>query len=335
MNSENLTFSILTPTWNRAKLLEKVYSGLAMQSYKNFEWIVADDGSTDNTEAVVHQLAMKADFPIIFIQADRHVGKAQMDNEAIRKAKGELSLWCDSDDFLADQALQRLWDTWNSIPKEKREEYVGMTALAATEEGAITNPFPDGSPCKDVSWNDMVGVYGITGDMLLCARTDLLRGCPFPEVDFVVSESVVWSTIGHHPARLISEVLKVVEYQADGISLADTMAYNRGSAYALAAVVRNLRRYQRPWRIRARCLVNFIRYSFHGEIALNDALKLWGRNSNRRYFYLAFPFALALAVKDLLQGKVRKTHRDFFSAQKSVKITTRTLCSPRNTMSSD
>ena len=325
MNSEHPKFSILTPTWNRARLLKRVYSGLAAQSYKNFEWIVANDGSTDNTAAIVHQLAAEADFPIIFIQADRHVGKARMDNEAIQKARGELILWCDSDDFFTDQALQRLWEDWNSIPKEKREEYAGMTALAATEEGALVNdPFPDITH-NDVSWNDLVAVYGVTGDMLLCARADLLKACPFPEVDLYIPESVVWSTLGYRPARLIPNVLLIKEYQKNGVSCSDTMNYNRGNAYSLATTVKNLRSYHRPWKLRAWSFINFIRYSIHGEISLSNALKLWGKNSIRLYFYLAFPFALALAIKDRLHGKVRKTHRDFFSAQKSVKITSWTV----------
>lgn len=310
-----MIFTILTPTWNRTTFLKRVYCGLAAQIFRDFEWIVADDGSTDETEATVRELAAEAAFPVTYIRADRHVGKIRMDNVSVQQASGQLILWCDSDDWLLPNALQRLWDAWNSIPENRRDEYVGLTALAATKVGAIANPFPE-VPYKDVSWNDLAEIHRVTSDMLFCARADALKQHPFPEVDFVIPESVVWTAIGHRPTRLISKVLKMVEYRtANAISFSGTMSYNRGRAYALAATVRNLHSYRRAWKVRAWRLLTFIRYSLHGEIAPNDARRLWGQNSVPFSFWLAFPFAYALAVKDHLQGKVRRTHREFHTAQ--------------------
>ena len=80
--------SVLTPTWNRSAYLERVWNGLCSQTYKNFEWIVSNDGSTDDTESVVRSLAAKSDFPVMLISASVHVGKARMDNEAVRLASG-------------------------------------------------------------------------------------------------------------------------------------------------------------------------------------------------------------------------------------------------------
>ena len=46
-------FTILTPTYNRAGTLHRVYESLCQQTFKDFEWVVVDDGSTDNTHASV------------------------------------------------------------------------------------------------------------------------------------------------------------------------------------------------------------------------------------------------------------------------------------------
>ena len=46
-------FTVFTPTYNRAGLLTELYESLKMQSYKNFEWLIVDDGSVDNTEEAV------------------------------------------------------------------------------------------------------------------------------------------------------------------------------------------------------------------------------------------------------------------------------------------
>lgn len=320
--------SILTPTWNRASYLDRVWNGLNTQTFRQFEWIVADDGSTDETESVTKQLAAASDFYVIYLQADRHVGKVRMDNEAVRQAKGELILWCDSDDWLLPHALQSIWQTWCSIPAERKDEFVGLTALAATERGVIVNPF-SGINKNEISWNDLVGFHRISGDMLFCARADALKNNPFPEVDLVIPESVVWTAIGHRLTTVIPEVLKMVEYQAsNAISFSGDMGYNRGRAYALATATNNLRVYPRLWREKAWRLITFIRYCIHADISTKGMLCLWGNNSIRAGFWLAMPIAVTFAIKDRLQRKVRKTHQTFFEASRAVTITTKILGNP-------
>jgi len=320
MSASSVTISVLTPTWNRSGYLERVWLGLASQTIKCFEWIISDDGSSDNTEEIVRALAKRSDFAVIYIKADIHVGKVRMDNEAILHAHGEFILWCDSDDYLVPHALARLLCVWDSIPQSISSNFVGITALAATNEGVVVNPFPN-VDFLDVSWNDLSEVHGVTSDMLFFARGCALKENPFPEVDFVIPESVVWTAIGDQQARLIPEVLKIIEYNADHcISFSGGMAYNRGRAYALAASVRNLASYPRTWQISAWRLITFIRYCVHGELYFSDALRLWGDNSNTFLFCMATPFAWLLAIKDALQGKVVKSHREFLVAKGKVKI---------------
>lgn len=325
MNRSFFSFSILTPTWNREKYLHRVFDGLRKQTYSNFQWIVADDGSTDQTEKLIRIFAMEANFPITFIRADKHIGKIRMDNEAVRQAEGEFILWCDSDDWLLPNALQRLWEAWNTIPENCRNKYVGLTALAATDQGTIANPFPE-VPYKDVSWNDLAEIHHVTTDMLFCARAAALKANPFPEVDLVIPESVVWTAIGDRSTRLISEVLLMKEYRtAYSISFSGTMSYNRGRAYALAETVYNLRSYHRVWILRVWRLITFIRYSLHGEIELAQARRMWGANSFGWAFWLACPLACGLAFKDRMQGKVRRTHREFIAAKVDTRYTVEIL----------
>jgi glycosyltransferase involved in cell wall biosynthesis len=321
-----LFFSIITPTRNRAKYLPRVRDGLAAQKFRSFEWIVADDGSSDETQSVILELAANCSFQVTYIRADRHVGKIRMDNAAVQRARGHFILWCDSDDWLLPRALECLWETWNSIPTEQRDNYVGLTALAATDAwGAIENPFPS-APFTDVSWNDLAEVHRVTGDMLFCARAEELKAHPFPEIDLVIPESVVWTAIGDRPTRLVPEVLKMVEYQSShAVSFNGSMSYNRGRAYSLATTTRNFRHYRQTMKTRLWRLINFIRYSLHGEITPYKSRRLWGENSSTFLFWIMFPIALGLAVKDRLQGKVKMTHRKFLAAQDSANFSIKIL----------
>jgi glycosyltransferase involved in cell wall biosynthesis len=305
------TISVLTPTWNRAAYLERVWSGLAAQTSTDFEWIVADDGSTDDTEAVVCALAARARFPILYLRAAAHVGKARIDNEAIARARGEFALWCDSDDVLVPQAVARLLEGWYSIPEHERSHYVGVTAFAATSEGVIANPF-GASGDFDLSWNELAHRFKAASDMVYMARMEALRAHPFPEVDLVIPESVVWNAIGHRKARLIPEILKRVEYRAPyAISFSGKMSYNRGRAHALAITERELRPPRRERRASTARLVNFLRYSLHGEIGFSEARALWGDNSSSIRFWLAVPWAALRAAIDRARGKVVRSHREF------------------------
>lgn len=320
MTHSAILVSVLTPTWNRASYLERVWKGLITQSHRGFEWIVADDGSTDGTEQVVRELALRSEFPVVFIRASRHVGKARMDNESVARARGEFILWCDSDDYLQPNAVSRLLEAWASIPADARAEFVGAAALCASNKGTMPNPFP-GRPYVDVSWNDLAAVHGVTADMLFFTRASVLKAHPFPEVDLVIPESVVWTAIGHQKARLIPDVLKINEYNApNGISFSGRMAYNRGRAHALAAITRNMHRYPQAWRTDAWRIVTFLRYCLHGEVPLGEARQLWGGNSSSISFWTALPVAWVLATRDTLQGKVSRTHREFLSARESAAI---------------
>jgi glycosyltransferase involved in cell wall biosynthesis len=327
-----MKISILTPTWNRSDYLPRVWGGLKSQTYKNFEWIIADDGSTDETMEVVRELAAKSDFEVTLIHSSIRVGKARIDNEAIRATLGDFILWCDSDDYLLPYALEKLVNAWYSIPDLLRKDYVGVTALCATNEGVIYNPFPD-VEYFDTSWNDLAEAHNIKQDLIYFSRASALKLHPFPEVDFVVPESVVWTSIGYKKTRFIPEVLKFVEYRAkNAISFTGKMEYNRGRAHALATTTRNLSAYPHSIRLRIWRLLTFIRYCIHGEIGYQEALRIWGDNSFYFVFLMTIPIAYLLALKDSLQGKVVKSHRDFLVATGQAIITIERLnkCDKKN-----
>ena len=84
-------FTVFTPTYNRAYVLRRAFESLQRQTFKNFEWVIVDDGSTDNTKRVLAELAQEASFPVrYFYQTHGHKKKAI--NYGVREARGELCL---------------------------------------------------------------------------------------------------------------------------------------------------------------------------------------------------------------------------------------------------
>jgi glycosyltransferase involved in cell wall biosynthesis len=271
------------------------------QSERGFEWIVGDDGSTDDTPTVATDLAARSDFPITVLRASAHVGKSRIDNAMIEQARGELTLWCDSDDWLTPDAVRELRSAWSGAP----QDFVGLTALAAEDGKPIFAPaIEDG-----VSWNAIARLH--PSDMLYVVRTEELKRLRFPEVDMLTPESVFWTRVGDRPTRYVNRVLLAKEYRApNAISFSGRMAYNRGRAHALAICSRavgidHLTRWQRyTWQ------ADYLRYCIHGEIGLGESRRLRDELTPLEFWSPA-PIAAALAVRDQLRSVVDKTHREF------------------------
>ena len=319
MTNHSPFISVLTPTWNRADYLKQVWDGLISQSFKDFEWVVSDDGSSDQTTKVVADLAARSPFPVTLITASCRVGKSKIDNVAVTNANGAFIIWCDSDDLLLPSALEVLVDTWKSIPQQERGAYCGVTALCKTHETILGNKFY--GPCEvlDMPWNEIY--LKLNSDLVIFTRAELLKSSPFPEVDFLTPESSVWNKIGIMKTRFVPFVLQQKSYrERNCLSFNGTMAYSRGYAHSIAITKPYVwALFSRKERLRKR--FNFSRYCRHGEISFIEAVKLWNASPPEIVLFLfLMPFSELIALADKAQGKVQRTHRDFNVAISLVKF---------------
>ena len=98
--------TVFTPTFNRAHLLPRLYHSLLDQTCSDFEWVVVDDESQDNTDAVINEFQnSEHSFPIRYYKQP-HGGKHRAMNLAVREAKGKFFFTVDSDDWLPDDAVE-------------------------------------------------------------------------------------------------------------------------------------------------------------------------------------------------------------------------------------
>ncbi len=291
------------------------------QTYRNFEWIVGNDGSNDDTIEVVRELAARSNFAVTLINASCRVGKSRIDNEMVTVASGDFIIWCDSDDCLMPYALKTLIDAWESIPGNQRRDFCGVSALCDTESGVLGNKFYDNKNPVDITWNDLFNKLG--SDLVIFTKADLVKEHPFLEVDFLIPESSVWSVIGKQKTRFVPNVLQRKKYkEVNCLSFSGVMAYNRGYAHALAlSESGNKKSILMVEKVRR--MVNYLRYCIHGDIGFKKAMSLWSAKPFQvLQFLLLFPFSALLAWKDQLQAKVIKTHIEFEIAAKSAKIDT-------------
>ncbi|ADI85775.2 glycosyltransferase [Geobacter sulfurreducens] len=108
----DIQISILIPTYNRSRFLADAISSSLAQSYENFEIVVVDDGSTDNTPEIVRGFNESKLRYII----KEHSGAPATRNRCIAEARGEFILWLDSDDVLMPDTLDRYVSMLQQVP---------------------------------------------------------------------------------------------------------------------------------------------------------------------------------------------------------------------------
>mgnify|MGYP003214151433 CR=1 FL=1 len=127
-----MKLTVFTPTYNRAYILGKLYESLCRQTAGDFEWIVVDDGSTDGTEALVRGWSSMAPFSLRYVR-QANGGKHRAINRGVREARGELFFIVDSDDYLADNAVERVLSQYDTV--RGREDFAGVCGMKVYPDG--------------------------------------------------------------------------------------------------------------------------------------------------------------------------------------------------------
>ncbi|UPA31239.1 glycosyltransferase family 2 protein [Terrisporobacter glycolicus] len=214
-----MKLTIFTPTYNRAYCLTNCYESLLRQYNKNFEWLIIDDGSSDNTESLVNSwLSKNNGFQIKYIYK-QNGGLHTAYNEAIAHISTELSMCVDSDDYIPDNCINDILNFWD---RHKSNKYAGIVGLDSYTDGSIIGDLlPDQ---KYINLIDLLtNKYNLNnGDRKLVVRTDLYKSV-FPMKSFKGEKNFN----PHYMHLLISKeydflvlnkVLCIVEYQENGMS---------------------------------------------------------------------------------------------------------------------
>ncbi len=169
--------TIFTPTYNRKKELEKLYKSLINQNFKDFEWLIIDDGSNDNTEELVEKLKKEKKIEINYYKQENQ-GKSAAHNKGVQLAKGEFFVGIDSDDEFIDGALEKIYHYFQMI--KNNDEIAGISFLnykQGTTE-VIGTKFPE-NEMVDTYFN-LYCKYNITGDKEMVFKTNVLKEYLFP-----------------------------------------------------------------------------------------------------------------------------------------------------------
>jgi glycosyltransferase involved in cell wall biosynthesis len=245
------TITVFTPTYNRANTLDRVYNSLKSQTYRDFEWIIVDDGSTDNTKEVVDNYIAASDFPIRYFY-QKNSGKHVAINRAVKESKSEFFIIADSDDSFKDIALETFINEWELIPNEEKPNFKGLICKCYDAE--------TGEDIGDFSGNRIDATELEAGFILKFRfekwsffKTDVLREFPFPEPNGNLKffpETVVWQNMSRkYKTRYINIALRAYyRDQENALTNKKTTRYNE-NIYLWQHYINNMMdysKYNRP-----------------------------------------------------------------------------------------
>lgn len=208
--------TIFTCTYNRANLLSRVYKSLCLQTCTDFEWLIIDDGSTDETRNIVHQWIDENRLEITYIfkkNGGIHTGY----NAAFQVINTELCMCVDSDDWLPEDAVANIQKIWNEKGGYKYSGIVGLNTDSSAKTIGSKLPKLESSP-----YRQLYTKHKITGDKKFVFRTDIMKSIPeYPEYtnEKLVPAGYKFIQIPDDKELLIiNKPLCIVDYQSNGLS---------------------------------------------------------------------------------------------------------------------
>lgn len=293
--------TVFTPTYNRAYIISKLYNSLVQQTYTNFEWLVIDDGSSDNTESIIHSFIDEQKILIRYYK-QANGGKHRAINYASQLAQGELFFIVDSDDYLLDIALERIkvyYDTVVEMPK-----YAGVCGMKCYPDGKRIGGELSWS-ILDASWIQYWIQKKIKGDVAFAFRTDIMRQYQFPDIigEKFCAESLILNRIGQkYKLRFFNENICVCEYLTDGLSASSINNRMHSPSYAML-IYQEKAKLNISIKERSIAYINYWRFAFCSQESFYQKIKQIGYIS-----FFAWPFGLFLHLKDQLFNKINIKH---------------------------
>jgi glycosyltransferase involved in cell wall biosynthesis len=306
------TFTVFTPTYCRGYCLERVYDSLKNQTFQDFEWLIVDDGSTDNTAELVKSWQKEGILPIHY-EWQENRGKHIAFNRGVQLARGELFLTLDSDDACVPGALERFKFHRDAIPVNERAAFSGVTALCVDQSGKlIGDKFP-----LDVCDSDPIEMaykYKVKGEKWGFHLTEVLKQFPFPELAAgkYVPESIVWDAIGKlYKTRFVNEPLRIywIKESQSLYQFTHPDTFNSPFGFVLwhQSILNNHIRWFKHSPLHFfRSAVHYSRFSFHSGIKVSEQSSKLDNKFAKFLWLITMPLGFLTCIKDNIFASTKK-----------------------------
>lgn len=210
--------TVFTPTYNRKDCIHRCYESLQRQTSDNFEWLIIDDGSSDDTASLIrHWQEEENRFPIRYYYKENgglHTGY----NKGIQLSETELFMCIDSDDWMPDNGIEQIERIWSKVSDQG---YAGIMGIDRYEDGrCVGDLFPEN--VHDMYLYEKLTKYKLSGDKKMVHRTDLLKKVApmptYPGEKYFNPSYMMYQLDQFGKLYVTNDCLCIVDYQSDGMS---------------------------------------------------------------------------------------------------------------------
>ncbi|MGN1082801.1 MAG: glycosyltransferase [Candidatus Avispirillum sp.] len=211
------SFTVLTPIYNRKEFLPALFETLKNQTGRDFQWLVIDDGSSEDSRREIEEFARETGIFAEYYYKENG-GKHTALNYSHPYIKSDWVLIFDSDDTLTPDAAETICD---KISEYGNRPEIGILSFqCATRDGTPLVEFADAA--DTVSDHIEYRINGRRpGDCCEVVRTEVLKKYPFPvyENERFMDETHLWlGSADEYKTVYISKAIYVAEYQSDGLT---------------------------------------------------------------------------------------------------------------------
>lgn len=213
--------TILTPSYNRGYILPKLYQSLVVQTDKDFEWLIVDDGSTDDTAEIVRNFISEGKISVRYIKKENG-GKHTALNVGVQNITAKWTMIVDSDDALTENAVESIrrysdkFDTYNTD-----KPLCGISFLRAFPDGNTNGKKPEKNEVISDFIQNRINSHDELADKAEVYLTDVLKKYPFPVYndERFLQENIVWISIAFDYNMLfLNEAIYIGDYLSDGLT---------------------------------------------------------------------------------------------------------------------
>ena len=234
--------TVFTPTYNRAYILPKLYESLCNQTCKDFEWLVVDDGSTDETFLLLEKWKAERKINVNY-QFKQNGGLNSAYNFAVSMTNNEIFFRVDSDDSIKKNAIEEIKSNWHLV--KDNENLCGLVFLSVYKDGKIVGKHPFNKNTES-NFFEYRNKFGAIGDRAEVIKTAVLKKYPFPKFgnEEFCPEGLMWNRIAkNYNAIYLNIPIYEREYIADSITtnVVATLKKNAIGATAYYSELLNMR----------------------------------------------------------------------------------------------
>lgn len=284
--------TVFTPTYNRDYIIRNLYDSLCRQTCMDFEWLVVDDGSTDNTGETIKYFSSEKKVTIRYFK-QANGGKHRAINKGVREARGDYFLIVDSDDYLSDNAIESVIQLCEQI--KGKPSFAGVAGIKMLFSGKRVGS-ELGFTTLDCSPFELTFKYHVKGDLAEVFRTNVLKEFPFPEFDGenFCAESIVWNRISQkYILRYTDMPFYFCEYREDGLS-AKSIRLRMSSPRHSMLFYSELRKMTLSFPQKLKAIINYWRFAICSKDSLSFKITQIGKPA-----LLLYPIGFFVHLKDL------------------------------------